>query len=42
MGYVVILLAGILTGILITVLAAVGYVYHKKGADVENVDESKP
>lgn len=42
MGYVIVLLAGILTGILITVLAAVGYVYHKKGADVENVDESQP
>ena len=42
MGYVVVLLAGILTGMLITVLAAVGYVYHKKGADVENVDESQP
>jgi hypothetical protein len=40
-SYVVVLLAGILTGILGTILAAVGYSYHKKGADIEDVDEDQ-
>lgn len=40
MGYVVVLLAGILTGILITVLAAVGYVYHKENTNDTHMDES--
>ena len=40
MGYVVVLLAGILTGMLITVLAAVGYVCHKENANDTHMDES--
>ena len=40
MGYVVVLLAGILTGILITILAAVGYVYHKENTNDTHMDES--
>ena len=41
LSYVVVLLAGILTGILGTVLAAVAYSYHKKGSNVENLDEDQ-
>lgn len=40
MGYVVVLLAGILTGMLITVLAAVGYVCHKENTNDTHMDES--
>lgn len=40
MGYVVVLLAGILTGMLITVLAAVGYVCHKGNTNDTHMDES--
>ena len=37
---IVVLLAGILTGMLITVLAAVGYVCHKENTNDTHMDES--